>query len=351
MMGLRRRLGSLLAGGALALAPGRCHLAAPPRAGAAPAGGDFAPVGVHPGAADQPTATGRILATLAAWEGRLYAGYGDINANTGPIAIAPFDPAASAFVPEWMADTEAIYLFRAVGARLYAPAIDPKNRADFSVGRPWRDERPVDAYHVYDVATLTGTDLWLVGSQGLDAVAWHSPDGVRWEESLRVRTRSGSRDEFARFYFTGTLDGRLYVQAVDSRSGPQPRSQMTNGRDWQEGPTMLPEKGDRGWHPEVFAGRMVYQSTLPVAGVSRLLGFDGGEARRLLDQGVYDFTVDGRWLFVLGADGAVRQTGDLRSWTTIAVAPATARSVGALDGWIYLGTADSSLLRSRQRLY
>jgi hypothetical protein len=339
----------LLAGSSLVLTGAHCPPTTRGRA-EVPSNADFVPVGQHPGAAAQPTPVGRMVATLFAWKGRLYAGYGDINANTGPIAVSPYDPGLARFVLEWVADTEAIYLFRAVEGRLFAPAIDPKNRADFSVGFPWRDQRPVDAYHVFDVATLTGTDLWLVGSRGLDAVAWRSFDGVRWEESLRIRTRSGSPDQLARFYFAGVFDGRLYVQARESPGGPQPMSQVFDGAAWREAPSLLSDKDDLGWRPVSFAGKLVYQSTAPVWGVSRLLAFDGAKVVSVIGE-IYDFAVDGRRLFVLGADGAVRRTSDLASWTRLATAPVESRSLGALGGWLYVGTTDAELLRSRRKLY
>jgi hypothetical protein len=351
MVALPRRIASFLSGVALSMAPGRCPATAPPRVDVGAANRDFVPLGVHPGAAEQPTRTGRIVATLFPWEGRLYAGYGDINANTGPIAVSPYHPDPGSFVQEWLADTEAIYIYRPIGGRLYAPAIDPKTRADFSAGRPWHDERPVDAYHVYDAATLTGTDVWLVGARELDAVAWRSLDGVHWEESLRIRTRSGSQDQLARFYFAGVYEGRLYLQAREQPGVPQPASRVFDGIGWHEGPSLLPEKDDQGWHPVVFSGRMVYQTRLPVVGESRLLAFDGRQVVTALTGRIWDFTVDGPRLFALGADGTVRKTADLESWTTIATAPPGCRSLGALDGWIYLGTTEAGLLRSRRRLY
>src|SRR5688572_7507248 len=87
----------------------------------------FKVVGIHPGASAQNTVTGKQIATLFPWKGKLYAGYGDYGANTGPIDIYAFDPDSQQFTFVWEANTEAIYNFKAYNGRVYAPAIDRKS--------------------------------------------------------------------------------------------------------------------------------------------------------------------------------------------------------------------------------
>jgi hypothetical protein len=313
---------------------------------------DFAPIGLHPGARDQPTEMGRTLATLTAWEGRIYAGYGDIYANTGPIAIMPYDPRTASFVPEWVSDTEAVHTYRAIGSELWAPATDPRVKADVAIGKPWRDELPVHATHVYDAATLTGTDRWLVGSQDYDALAWRSAGpGAPWVESLRIPAVDDGKRDFARFYFAGVLDGRLYVQSCDYHRGRRPTSKVWDGA-WSDGPSLLPAAGDLGWHPVLFADRMVYVTTQSIfAGGSRLLSFDGRQVSRVSPDSVWSFTVDRGRLFTLGMKGEVRRTSDLVSWTTVARAPEGGRSLALLKGSIYVGAAGAGLYRSRRADY
>lgn len=340
-------LGALLLAAILGLYP--CHRRPP---ALTDGNADFAPIGLHPGALAQPTAMGRILATLTAWDGRIYAGYGDIYANTGPIAITPYDPRTSSFAPEWVSDTEAVHTYRRIGPELWAPATDPRTNADVARGKPWRDELPVHASHVYDAATLTGTDRWLVGSLNYDAMAWRSPGpGAPWEGSLRIPAVDDGQRDFARFYFAGVLAGRLYVQSCDYHRGRRPTSKVWDGV-WSDGPSLLPEAADLGWHPEVFAGRMVYLTTQSIfAGGSRLLSFDGRQVSLVSAENVWSFTVDGDRLFTLGMKGVVRRTRDLVSWTTVATAPAGCRSLAVLDGSIYLGTSDAGLYRSRRADY
>ncbi|HEX8113863.1 MAG TPA: hypothetical protein VF516_39295 [Kofleriaceae bacterium] len=161
-------------------------------------------LGLHPQAAAQSTATGRALMTLCPWRGRLYIGYGDYQANTGPTAVTAWDPTRGAFVTVHTSDTEAIYNFRPFGDALYAPATDRREHADYAVGEPWRDTQPVTSAHVYDMATLDGRDLGdhLVGqdAERVDitaAVEWldhqllgrHVVDGLISVRQSACRTR------------------------------------------------------------------------------------------------------------------------------------------------------------------
>lgn len=72
--------------------------------------GDFSLVGTHPQAGQQPTTQGKTIMALHAWNGKIYAGYGDVTANTGPIAITPYNPATGMFdaTPEIVSGTAGI---------------------------------------------------------------------------------------------------------------------------------------------------------------------------------------------------------------------------------------------------
>jgi hypothetical protein len=147
------------------------------------------------------------------------------------------------------------------------------------------------------------------------------------------------------------LGGRLYVQSCDYRRGRRPTSKVWDGA-WSDGPNLLPTATDLGWHPEVFAGRLVYVTTQSIfADGSRLLSFDGRQVSLLSSEKVWGFTVDRGRLFTLGMNGEVRRTGDLVSWTTVATAPEGCRSVAVLDGSIYLGAVDAGFYRSRRADY
>lgn len=320
--------------------------------GADPDDRDFVTVAVHAGAAAQPTARGRILAVLAPFQGRLYTGYGDIDANAGPIAVEAYDPARGALAREWTSDTEAVYTYRVFDGRLVAPAIDPRFDSDYAIGPPWRDLRPVRADHVYDAATLSGRDLWLAGSQGLDAVLWRIDENGQAAVALRVPPADTSGNDFGRFYFVFAFQGRLYVHARDFNRGPKPASLVWDGRAWSEGPSLLPSADAQGWHPQPFAGRIVYAARQTVASVegSRLLVFDGASVSQPLADPVRDVAVGETRVAALLADGRILVTANLADWTEEARAPVNARSVGLLGRDLYVGTDASEILRARRPL-
>jgi len=325
-------------------------LASAPPAFAQPPPARWVEVGVHPQAARQPTAIGRTLAALEAWHGQLYAGYGDYGDNTGPIGISPFDPATAAFTQVHVSDTEAIQNWRAIGDQLWAPATDRRKDADFAVGEPWRDARPIGTTHAYDIVTIDGDDLWLAGSSGVRAALWRSLDGgATWALAQAEGPASGIQNDFARYYFAGVLGGRLYVQADDFYGAPHARSRIFDGSAWADGPNLL--WGSMGWRPLAFGGEMVYQGS---AQGGPLLRFDGSApVRRAVGWNASAVTVAGDMLYVLrqrfpaGADGldrAVVRTADLESWEVLeAPAPDGARSLAVLDGSLYAGATEARL--------
>jgi hypothetical protein len=311
---------------------------------------EIASVAVHPDATTQPTATGRTLATLTSFHGKVYAGYGDYGANTGPISLRAFDPRTHQFSdPLLHSETEAIYIFRTLTDRLYAPHIDPSGNAtnggyavlDDLVSA---DRTPVRAVHIFDIATLTGSDLWMAGSDGNDAVIWRSDDGGKtWSESLR---EAPTNVPFTRFYGLIAFRGKLITQK--SEYGVQV-SKVFDGSKWSAGPNLLPPGGIL-WHPEVFADRMVYQTNHAGIRASPLYCFDGqhteialspkavGQSGRGAEQGVYDFTITGDRLYTLAVDEQVQVTRDLKEWRVLAVRPPKqARSLCVCDGRLFIG--------------
>jgi len=311
-------------------------------------GAGFVRVAAHPQASAQPTATGRTLVTLQSWNGKLYSGYGDYQANTGPIALTPFDGTGFASAPELSADTEAVWTFRVIGGKLYAPSIDPRVSSDLAVGTSvgtgasWSNPTVVGSTHAFDIVSLTGSDLWLVGSQGYDAVAWRSLDGgATWEQALTVAPVSGIADDFARFYGAAVYQGKLYLQARDYYGGIHPASKVFDGAGWSDGPSLGTFN-----HAEVFAGKLLYHGGQHAGWSSNYLkAFDGVSSQIVLSSRIYDFKIDGNAVYTLGRDGRVRKSQDLVTWSTLAKAPKQARSVAIFNGSVYVGGTDSSLYK------
>jgi hypothetical protein len=346
-MGIDRHLeptsgGGRLAAAGLVLGLISAVLALVPASGAgAQTSGEFTLAAVHPAARTQPTELGQVLTELRVHDGTVWAGYGDYEANTGPIALSAFDPAAPAqgFQQAFLSDTEAIYNLREVNGQLVAPATDPRSSSDFAIDGPWRDQQPFGATHVFDTVSLDGNDLWMVGSQNIDAVAWRSVDGgTSWTEALRIAPRRGN--DFARFYFTGVIDGSLVVQARDAMGGPHRSAMGFDGVAWSERPTMLLDD-DRGWRTDAYGAGLVYHSSGHARqGAAR--HYDG-TATTTLHPDAYDVEVTASHVWILTATGAVIRSSDLAAWDTVAQAPATARSLAVTGETLYVGTTASEL--------
>lgn len=165
-------------------------------------------LGLHPQAAAQPTATGRALRTLCPWRGRLYIGYGDYQANTGPIAVTAWDPARNAFVTVHTSDTEAIpfagrlvYATRHSYATPYAELNATPNRLvafDGATAAVAFDRELLDFFG--DDRALLVLDT--------DGAIWRTTDLARWSRAAVV---TGFRPQSL-----ALLDGALYVGTQDA---------------------------------------------------------------------------------------------------------------------------------------
>jgi probable HAF family extracellular repeat protein len=342
----------------------------------------FTLIATHPDAAAQPTASGQILATLKPFNGKLYAGFGNYTSDDGPIGIRAFDPVTGQFTNQLLrtlrpplppidgALSEAIFIYREIGGKLYAPHIDPPGTAadpqgDFSgyaVGiangsaEAWTDFRVVPRGHMFDMATFDGNDLWVVGAVAnnislgaTDGVAWRSRDGgVTWQESLRVPPQN-TAVPVARLYSIHAYKGKLYTQGQNiSPFMPHSTSKVFDGTSWSDGPSLGAGTTGNIWHPETFAGYMVYHRNH--SGVdpdgSRLFKFDGTVASfAYTSERFYDYTIGGDALYALLTDGRIIKTTDLLSWSALDVAPADGRSLGILDNNLYLGATGGHLYR------
>lgn len=300
---------------------------------------DMTLVATHPWAAAQKTTAGRQLAELQLHDGRIWAGYGDYAANTGPIVLASWDPQTDdGFEAAITVDTEAILNMREVDGELVAPATDPRSHADFAISGPLRQARPLGATHVFDTAGVDN-DLWMVGSKGTDAVAWRSSDdGATWVESLRVGPTSGILGDFQRFYFAAVLDGRLYVQAVSDSGGAAQTSLVHENNTWSEGPDLLPL--GLGWSPEVVGDAVIYQSSGQGRG-STVLSFDGISTTE--HGSAFDVEASGQHAWMLDTTGRVLRSADLKRWEMVAQGPADGRSLAVSETAIYVGTASAQL--------
>lgn len=333
--------------------------------------GGFEYIGKHPDAAAQPTVRGRRIRALMGWKGLLHVGFGDTGANTGPIAITPYDPAAQAFQPTgFLADTEAIDIFRPMGEKLYAPCSDPGGVADYVVGEPWENRDPVISYHLWDMGSLGGVDLWLCGkaSPAGSSAIWRSTDGGQnWHKSMEEMPPAGCS---SRFNFIGVHQGKVWIQTFDwdmqnnSASRSRDYSLVFDGASWQRGLDLLPVPStigigypelDRGFghRPVIFppTGLMVYSNGMGKwrrlsgkVATSPLYAFDGIQTTVVWEDAL-DHVVAGAHLFALQVDGEIHFTEDLSNWTYLATAPPEALSLGIAAGQLFVGGKEAELYR------
>ncbi len=300
-------------------------------------------VGAHPFAPLQPTSRGKQISTLFGWGNKLYTGYGDWQENTGPIHIVHYDPVTDQFVDEFTFNTESVQNFRVIDGKLYVPSIDPTSSAqpDIAVRDAlgnWTTQRPAGLIHSFDVNTLTGTDLWLVGAAFPDGEVHRSTDGgVTWTQELALPPST----TFARAFYAGVHNNKLYVEPW---FGVDRESKVFDGVSWTDGPDLL-SAGETGWRTEEFAGSMFLRTQQHPELANRLRRFDGISSEIAI-QGIRDFVVTGNRLYVLQDDGTIHYTEDGVTYSTFSsTVDLTYRSIGELNGAIYVGTSLGDIYR------
>lgn len=142
----------------------------------------------------QPTAFGRAIATLQVFDGRLYAGYGDFTADTGPIAIVPVDPATGRIGVSLLSyATEAVYGFRQIGDELFAADIDPRGTRQGGFARGVSR----DGAHVWTGSQYAVVDLTAAGETAFvlnrRQEEWSSTDLVNWRLRATFTGPAGER--------------------------------------------------------------------------------------------------------------------------------------------------------------
>lgn len=303
----------------------------------------FSLLGTHPEASAQPTLTGRAIAKLVAYEGKLYAGYGDYTDNTGPIAINPLDLTTKTFDGSQLSSpTEAIWRWRILGDKLYAPLTDPRGgqAGGYSVSGPWTNRQVISpTAHTFDIATLTGTDLWVVGSGplgGSSAMAWRTTDGTTWNVVQSDTKSSGQLTGFERYYWVAAMNNKIYMQAHDVPGAPV---RIFDGSTWTTGTTEQIAIVDDA--PVVFNNKIITKK-------NGLSAYDGTTLTRASNfVGLAkDFYVDGPYLYVLRSNATVARTTDLSTWEEFGNAPSESTAIAVANNRLYLGNTSSELYES-----
>ena len=181
----------------------------------------FQLIGSHPIAAVATETTHHNIHALAAWQGRIYMGVGHWNNRPGPISLVSYDPAAETFNIEHSVGSDAIAIFRPIRSRLFVPSIDPahfRETIDYVVhdGTSWEDRSPVGPLHMFDMASLNGSDVWAVGGSsrlettpGGPVVYRSQDDGETWANVTPPSNTAGS----SRYFWCVPYKGSLHIRA------------------------------------------------------------------------------------------------------------------------------------------
>lgn len=331
---------------------------------------NFTELATHPQAAAQPNNIGKTLNTLQIFNGKIYAGYGDYNANTGPIDINPFDIADSSFdgvaveVP-----TESLGNWQIINNKLYTTTIDatcsgscPSGYAVGDSSHSWEVKTPVAAEHMYAVSTLTGSDIWLFGSTGgAQATAWRSTDNGNSWQIVQTHENEPGGDNSERYYWGQALNGKMYMQAnIPGYNNPV---QVFDGTNWSTGTdTEVCGTGTaaRGPNPVVFDNKIIcsHNTQLSVFDGTSVTDINYNNSNYPSDCGTTESSIvsAGDTLYALcrhwngsGYDAAsLVRTKDLNGFIeyTGITNKAASMAIDRTANKIYIGTTDSKILVS-----
>lgn len=200
--------------------------------------------GQNPSASTNPR-DGHFVTSVYHYGDDLLTGYGDWTANTGPIdlvALALTDASPRTLFPG--VRTECIEVFREFEGALYAPWID--NRAGTTTGiggyltdagGTWHEVETtgVDYVHMFDIATLDGSDIIVSGAARSTGTIHRTTDGgATWTDI----TPAGVVD--IRLYNIFAANGVLYQ--------PNEHKRWTPADGWTAWPL-------NGWANTIMANR------------------------------------------------------------------------------------------------
>lgn len=313
-----------------------------------------------PSAAAQSTADGRELHRLTHVGNRLYAAYGDYNANTGPIDAVSLDLTALTVSVEAAFETEQTWTYRSVGGSVYVPYVDltgPGTGDALAIGTDgvWSIISDVGSDPVHVHAVVVTTDgIFLFGCSNEPdppnggATVWRSTDdGATWTVVLAPRP---DPTNFDRFYTAWAYGDDIYAMLASTT----PRLfHWPAGGPWEEleydGPLITEVRAftydGTPFHLGLTHGKPEGVSTNGALTVHTQPA-DAAVAATILaglPSGLFrDACTDGTYLYLLQSDGTVHRGDTSGVWTVLfTVNGATPASIAVADGYAYFGIGSS----------
>jgi hypothetical protein len=177
------------------------------------------------GLRDQETENGKSITRLHFFDHKIFLGYGDGGANTGPIEIVYYDCASNKIKSSgFLASTECIRLFQEHKNKLFIPNYDPKPEIDDNFGsvfsydtinEEWTKESPViGALHVFGITSFDGKLMICTGSDEKTpgVVASSLDTGKTWQIELSINPISNDTlYEYVRFSHLSSTTKTAFV--------------------------------------------------------------------------------------------------------------------------------------------
>lgn len=165
----------------------------------------------------------RNLWDLQEFRGRLYLGYGDAIANTGPTQILAFDPASQEFTQDTVVNEEAVDTFHVFGGRLYVPGPDAVESRDGALyvrdAAGWNTIPLPGVVHACDVV-MHGDELCVAVQDTLSggAVRCSRDEGKSWSTYGTGSFRSVSLFLLGDALYASSHD--VGIQRIDGKAIP-----------------------------------------------------------------------------------------------------------------------------------
>ena len=274
----------------------------------------------HPSVMAQP-ASGQSIDDIGVQGDRLYLGYGDYGANTGPLDLAWVSVNTGQTGSDFQVPTEEFGVIRNINGRLHFPLTDPRGSGPggFATTDGYVPGPP--QVHTFDVRQFGGA--YFVAGSNYDlsgATVYRSTDGVNWTLSRADKSTRATQDGWERHYWLGEGGGRLLGQA-DHKDYDGTTSVIINGNYDGLFP-MVAFDGARWAKARATTG-------VPVREAHRVESFRGetyiagwNAAASTVTDGtktaplgapftVVDFFATGEHLYAVAADGSVARTAGL----------------------------------------
>ncbi len=307
---------------------------------------------VHPQASAQPTAWGKYIEVLKGYNGKIYSGYGDWNANSGPLSMSPFNPTTKTFESsELTMSSHYVDTFRIIKNKLYAISVD--GGADYAVAHVdaagktvWENKTPVGMTHTFDLVEF-GNELCMAGSAGTFGAIYCGTDDGPWRQVLQEGPLKGATaDTFTRFYALGSLNGKLYAQAQDqNNTGVKLHTTVSfDGSRWSSAPSLSKNSFSSSGRYNNYNGQILMQG-----GGAGLATYTGKSLPVTILPNAWNYTIgDDNFVYAIiqdniNNDRRVIRSQNLKDWVYVGTTPINAISIEVFQGKVFVGTTDSKI--------